>query len=458
MENEEAIDLQKLLQIVIKHKREVLTIVVSCTLIALITAFLLPKTYESTALVRAKAQNNTAGLSVAAAASAMAVLGVGGNVSAPTMVYTELMKSRTVIEPIIAKLDLTEEKKELLTVKKFVESNLDIKNTKGTDLIEITATGKSPEEAQMISSEVVNGFLLLMTQLNQNQQSLMVKFLTERMDVAKKEMEDAEATLEKYRQQEKIYVPDEQAKALIEKLTTFDKSISELQVTRDSSAANLQGVNEQLKRQNSALLEFHIADNETIQKIRNNIIDKQTQLVVSEQRYTDKHPTVIALKKELAALTSQLNQEVEKSVQAGTNTLNPIHADLLAQKAKLEVGIQVNDASLNSLNSLRAKAEDETSKLSDAGLGYIRLERNVKIAQEVYGTLVKSYEDARIQEAMDSMDIQIVDPADLPKKPAGPRKLLITVIGGVAGMMFAFAYILVLYNRKNGLKYTSSSV
>lgn len=446
MEKEESIDLQKLLQIVMQYKKIILAIIVSCTLVAMITAFfILPKTYESTTLVRAKAQNN-AGLS--AAAGAMAMLGMGGNVSAPTMVYTELMKSRAVIDPIIEKLDVPEEDKEKITAKGFAKSNLDIKNTKGTDLIEITAKAKSPEEAQMISTEVVNGFLLLMTQLNQNQQSLMVKFLTERIDVAKKEMEDAEAALEKFRQQEKIYVPDEQAKNTIEKMAAFDKKISELKVTGDSSKVNLQGVNEQLEKQNVALKKFNIADNETVQKIRDTIIDKQVKLVENQQRYTDKHPNVVTLQEEIAALNRQLNQEVAKSVEAGTSTMNPVHAGLLKQKAELETGIMVNEASLSAVTGLQTKAEQEMSKLSAGSLNYIKLQRNVKVTQEVYSVLVKNHEDARIQQAMDSMDIQIVDSAELPKKPAGPRKLLITAIGGVIGMMIAFGYTLVLYNRR----------
>ena len=46
----------------------------------------------------------------------------------------------------------------------------------------------------------------------------------------------------------------------------------------------------------------------------------------------------------------------------------------------------------------------------------MRLERNAKIAGQVYTSLVQNYEQTRIQEAKDSMDIQIIDAADLPKR------------------------------------------
>jgi uncharacterized protein involved in exopolysaccharide biosynthesis len=51
---------------------------------------------------------------------------------------------------------------------------------------------------------------------------------------------------------------------------------------------------------------------------------------------------------------------------------------------------------------------------------------------------------------MESMDIQIIDPANLPDedKPAGPRKKLITAIGFVIGCLISFGYGLIQYKRK----------
>lgn len=83
-------------------------------------------------------------------------------------------------------------------------------------------------------------------------------------------------------------------------------------------------------------------------------------------------------------------------------------------------------------------------------LEYMALERDVKIKGEVYLNLVKQSEQSKIQEAMDSMDIQIVDSANLPDEnnPVTPRKKLITAIGFVLGVLLAMGYGLILYRRK----------
>ena len=46
--------------------------------------------------------------------------------------------------------DIPEDVREEMTAEKFAKSNLNIENIKGTNLINVTGKGRSPEEAQMI--------------------------------------------------------------------------------------------------------------------------------------------------------------------------------------------------------------------------------------------------------------------------------------------------------------------
>lgn len=447
MEDQDTIDLGKVKEVVIEYKTRLMAIIVGCTLVAIAVAFMLPKEYESTTLVRAKSQKQGGGISLQAA-SALAMLG-GGGVASPTQAYMELMKSRSVLDPIIAEFDLPTDKKETLDNKKFAKDYLKITNTKGTDLIEVTAVGRTPEEAQQISADVVKNFQQLLTKLNQSEQSLMVKFLKERITVAKQEMEQAEQNSEKFRQNEKIYIPDVQAKAVMEKVIGYDKRLAEQRVQDQAAQVKMQGIDEQLQKQNAAISKYNLADNGAIQQLRGAIISKQMALIDLEQRYTDKHPSVILAKTEIDELNAKLKNEVNTAISAGTTTLNATHAGLLAQKVAIETDLMVGQSMVDALVNLQAGADQDISKLSASSMTYIGLERQVGITREVYAVLVKNYEQTRIQEAMESMDIQIVDDADLPKRPSAPKKMLITVIGGVLGVMLAFLYVVIVYSRGN---------
>lgn len=447
----DTIDLRKLFSLMLEKKKIVIAIIVICTIIATIVAFVLPKSYQSTTLVRVKSGSSS--MSGYAAMAAGFGIDIGGSSSASPESYIELMKSREVLNPIIEKVDLTDEERNELKMEDFIKKYLEITNTKKTDLINIVAYGKTPEEAQMISQSVADNFLALMTKLNKEDNSTTLKFLDERIKIAKEEMETAENKLAAYQQEHKIYAPDEQAKAIIANLNNYDTTIAQLQAQTDGNNAKLAGVTSQLEQQNASLLEYNVSDNTNIGNIRESIVNKRVELVGLQQQFTDEHPDVIKAKEELNSLEKSLSDEIAKAVNSQSVTLSPVQASLLKDKISTEVQISVNNASLEALKAKQAEAQESIATLSADSVEYMRLSREANITGQVYTSLVQNYEQTRIQEAKDSMDIQIIDAADLPKEdmPAKPNKKIIVAIGFVLGIMISFGYILYNYSRRYGL-------
>ena len=448
--NEETIDLRKLLSVAGENKKVIAVIVIICTVLAIIIAFVLPKSYQSTTLVRVKGVSTN--MSGYAGIAASMGIDVGGSLASPEN-YMELMKSREVLEPIIEQLDLPDEDKEKMTTESFIKKYLEITNTKKTDLINIAAYGKTPEEAQMISQSVADNFLTLMTKLNKEDNSTVLKFLNDRVTVAKEEMETAENKLQAYQQEKGIYSPDDQAKALIERLSAYDTNIAQLEAQEQANSAKLQDVTGQLQQQNSSLLEYNISDNDAIMDLRTAIVNKKVELVGLQQRYTEEHPDVIRCREELNELNSSLDREIQSAVNSESATLTPVQGNLLLEKVQTETAAAVTSASLEALKAKQQEAEGTMSTLSSDSVEYMRLLRDRNITTETYTNLVKSYEGTRIKEAQESMDIQIIDAANLPKEdmPAKPNKKLIAAIGFVLGIMISFGYTLYAYNKRYGL-------
>lgn len=199
LENEESIDLGKLWQVTKAHKKAVGGIIVGCTALATIVAFTLPKQYESTTLVQ------TRGAKVVIDNQLETMLGNKGN-------YMELMKSSTVLDPIIDELYEGKAPEKKPDAASFAKSHLVIKNTKGTNLITVTAKGKTPEEAQHLSQEVVDNFLKMQAGSSEQTQSLLVQFFNERIETAKKDYDDAAQKLADFSREHKIYSSDDPIK------------------------------------------------------------------------------------------------------------------------------------------------------------------------------------------------------------------------------------------------------
>jgi tyrosine-protein kinase Etk/Wzc len=73
---------------------------------------------------------------------------------------------------------------------------------------------------------------------------------------------------------------------------------------------------------------------------------------------------------------------------------------------------------------------------------YNRLSRQVQLRQEVYQTLTKAHEEARIAEVRDTPVLTVIDSAVAPVRPSGPRRVLgsmvALVFGGALGLLLAY--------------------
>lgn len=442
LEKEESIDLGKLWQVTKAHKKVVGGIIVGCTAIATITAFVLPKQYESTTLVQTRSASKEMGGQAAAA------MAVGGGASSPTNNYMELMKTRTVLDPIIDELYEGKDPEKKPDAAAFAKSNLDIKNTKGTNLITVTAKGKTPEEAQQISQEVVDNFLKMQTDNSQQTQSLLVQFLNGRIEEAKKDSDDAAQKFADFSREHKLYSPDEQLKQAITQVSAYDKSIADLQSQQKAAQAQYDVATNKLGQQKASSKAYGINDNGTVQSIRGQIVAKEVELAGLRQKYTDNNPTVIASQQQLNQLQSDLAREVSAVVDSSAASLNSAQMELVKNQAVAEASISAAKASEDAVRAKKAEIEQDIDKYPDDMVTYLQLKSDAEIKKTIYTNLVQQCEQNKIQEAMESMDIQVIDEANLPKNPSAPRKKLIAAVGFVLGCIIAFGYSLVMYKRE----------
>ena len=130
-------------------------------------------------------------------------------------------------------------------------------------------------------------------------------------------------------------------------------------------------------------------------------------------------------------------------------TLNTAYAELLKNQAVAEAQASAASASEAAIKEKKANKEKELGDMPDAVMNYMQLNSDARVKQEIYLSLVKQCEQDKIQEALESMDIQIIDAVNLPDedKPSAPRKKLITAIGLVLGCMLSFGYTLICYKR-----------
>ena len=446
-DDEIEIDLGRLFGILWDRKKIAGGIIATCTIIAMIISLIIPPTYESNTLVQT---NKTSKLDLSSgAAGALAMLGGISGAASPTMNYIEIMKSRAVLEPIIDKLEnFTTDEREGLTAEKFAKKNIEIENVKGTQLINVIGKGRTPEEAQMISASVVDNFLKVMTDVNQNSQSYMVKFLNERIDNTKKESDEAASKLEAFSREHKVYLPEEQAKAMVERETIYNKALSEFLVQQQAAGAQIEAAGSELGKQNANLSAFNIADSAVVVDLREKIAEQEVEIIKLEQKYTEEHPDLISARDQLSSLKNSLSREVADAISGGTASMNPTQAALVQAQAQAKVDMAVASASETAVRAQMAEADSDMAQLSEDALEYLKLKRDAEIKNEVYIALVKQSEQSKVEATMESMDIQVIDKANLPTEKSAPRRSLITFGGMAVGVVICLIYGVWMYRKE----------
>lgn len=73
-------------------------------------------------------------------------------------------------------------------------------------------------------------------------------------------------------------------------------------------------------------------------------------------------------------------------------------------------------------------------QVSQAGIEYVRKLRDVKYYETIFDILARQFELAKLDEAKEGALIQVVDPAVVPDYKSFPKRGLITIVAGAAGL------------------------
>ncbi|HOI94195.1 MAG TPA: GNVR domain-containing protein [Syntrophobacter fumaroxidans] len=131
---------------------------------------------------------------------------------------------------------------------------------------------------------------------------------------------------------------------------------------------------------------------------------KEVQIKVMKTYATENNPDLRRASEELAGLQDQLKKLQEQEYAAASSASNP----------SIPTGI-----------------------IPTVGANYARKMRDFKYRETLYLMILKMYEQARLDEANDSVVVQVVDRAVVPDRKAKPKMGLMLVAGCVVGFILA---------------------
>ncbi len=196
------------------------------------------------------------------------------------------------------------------------------------------------------------------------------------------------------------------------------------------------------------------------QKEKRIFIEKQLALVgkeleVTENEYKnfqDKHK-MYALDKQTAAnidkmalletqrVTSNISLEMQQSLLKSSGNV--------AELVKMEAQKVAEEAKTEAIKKEIGEMEKELATLPEVSMEFLRLQRNLKVKEKVYAVLTEQYEMAKITEAEEGSQFEVIDQPRIPERKSKPKRAIMVILAGLsAGVLAVFAAFLMEFLKR----------
>ena len=511
LETEEVKTLGEYLQIFKRRKKQFLIPVIILSLLALIIAFVLPAVYRSTATVLIEQQEIPQDL-VRSTISTYADQRIEV-MQQKVMTTTNLMK-------IIEKFDLYHDDLQKKTREEVIDAmREDIgmeplsaevvdprtgRPSSATIAFSLHFDHSSPELAQKVANELVSLYLNenLKTR-NKNAKEASIFLLEESKRLGDK-MSELEAKLAEFKKGNVEKLPElvsfnmqlmeraeselldieRQMQAIKERKIYLESELSQMQPNAtlySSSGERILGKESRLKTLQAelvSLLARYSDDHPDVLKMKKEIdaLEKEmglqesktelqlqlkklkTEYVSLHEKYSDEHPDVIKTKQAIEKLESKIAQmpdDVELNAPV-TKPDNPAYIQLQAQ-------LESAEAELNSFNKRREATKKRIKEYEDRITSSPKVEQNYRAITRDYENTLAKYQEvkSKLMEAELSEELEkerkgerftLIEPPLLPEVPYSPNRIMIIILGLILSFGVGLAIVAILESMDDSIR------
>jgi polysaccharide biosynthesis transport protein len=245
-------------------------------------------------------------------------------------------------------------------------------------------------------------------------------WLGERLSEHRRQVEQAEAALQQYREQTDAIPLQHRENIVVQKLADLNAAVTQAKTERFQKQA-LYNQLESLRTGDGAALDSFpaILSNAYIQQQKAELAQLQSQYTTLSDKLGERHPEIIKLRSAIELANAKLDGEVSKVVQSVRNE----YEAALAKERSLTAAV----------NQQKAEAQSMNRKAID----YSVLERDVESSRQIYESLLQRAKETGVSSELKTSNIRIVDPAERPRSPVSPRTVTNLAGALVAGLVLA---------------------
>jgi capsular exopolysaccharide synthesis family protein len=338
-----------------------------------------------------------------------------------------------------------------LQVIRKLRSNTRIVTVREADVLKISVNSTDSLEAIFLANRISDTYRSLDLAGGQGELNYVLTFLDSQIVMYEKKLKSVENKLKDFQAEHQIYSLDGTSTILLNDLTEYEgiyyTNIAELQVSQERVGY----LKSQLTDSEQALMkEITNTNNPMIVALRGKIADLEAQKIqqMVDEGWSESSLQAKDFNRRISEMKSRLTAITESLILSGWSEEDPFAAsqDIFNKIVEQEVEVHAANSRAGEYKKLVDIMSERLTNLPNQNLQFARLERELKLSENLYITMKQKYEESRITEAGQRGKVSILDPAVVAEKvkPNMRMNLLMGIILGLSlgvGSSFAREYL-----------------
>ncbi|WP_238326020.1 GumC family protein [Bryobacter aggregatus] len=352
----------------------------------------------------------------------------------------EILKSRSVLEELARKTGMGAKGVETL------ENDIKATGLTGTNLIQVKYRDRSAENSARILNLLGEIYLSKQKQLNQHPAT--ATLYTAKLQEVEAQWAAAQEELDLLRQESSTPMLLEQRQSAVRRGSDLESGLEEVRSQIAEARDKLAAIQAQLAQQPSAIESNRrtAASTGLVEGLKSQLLQLEVQRTDLLSKYDPSNRNVKQLEKQIATVKEMLEREQSFRVVERTESLNPLHQSLSAEKLRLESSLAGLRAREVALTGAASRVRGASAQMEEFSIRLEELTRKAKIAEDTYLLFLKKEQEAQAADlaaGISGMQASILEAAAVPLAPVSNHRSFVLALGFLAACFFAAAASLI---------------
>lgn len=375
----------------------------------------------------------------------------------PIDTESEVLISAPLATKTISELKLKDDEGELLGQEEFL-NNVEVKNTRGTDILGITYKSPNPDLAVAIVDKLMDLYLENNIIDNRAEATAAREFIESQLPKVDATVRQSANNLRSFKEANKIVDVAEEAKSVSEALKSTERQIILAKVALTNANARSIALRKKVGLDvQGAMTGSTISQSAGVQKALEEFQAIESKLVLDQARFQESSPEIIDLKNRRTAARSVLQERITQTI--GNQKLasenlqfGALQQNLTEQFVTAEIeGFSLN-SQLSALNSQFNVYKQRANNVPRLNQQQRHLEQALAIAESSYQSLSEKLQDVKLTEKQSLGNVKIIQSALVEEKPVFPKLFLNLLVGGLAGLVLGSLTGVLLEAKDSSIK------